>query len=258
LTVHGELHPAALKFKSWKKKPYLFIMSLLLKKSNFLATSKTEFTYIKRYFPESKISIIPNSFKLDLPINERKINQFIFLGRICPIKNIENLIIGCSESKEFRKENFKFLLIGPIDNAFPQYKEKLKKLIDKFDLANNIIFTGEVNSPIKEKLISQSKALFLVSHSENFGNVVIDSLAQGTLVVASKGAPWQELETWNCGFWIESSSKVIALAIDDLILMNKQTYDEMSDNALLLSKEYTTAKIIPMWLKLNLEILTHV
>jgi glycosyltransferase involved in cell wall biosynthesis len=258
VSPHGELHSAALSYKSWKKRPYLFILSRVLKKSHFRATSKDEYTMIKNYFPESKITIIPNCYTSNLPINERRINQFIFLGRISPIKNIENLIIACSQSKEFRKEKFKFLLCGPIDDSIRGYKERLEKLIEKFELAKNIIFTGEVNSPIKEKLISQSKALFLISHSENFGGVVLESLAQGTLVVASKGTPWQQLEILNCGFWIENTPKVIALTMDDVILMNKQTYGEMSGNALLLSKEFTPEKLIPLWIKLHLELKTYV
>ena len=250
LSPHGELNAAALSYKSWKKKPYLYILTLLLKKITFRATSTAESILIKNYFPKSKIIIIPNFFTFDLPINERKINQFIFLGRISPIKSIENLILACSTSIIFKQENFKFLLVGPFDNEFIRYKETLKELIVKLDLTNNISFLGEVNSPFKEKLISQSKALFLVSQSENFGNVVLESLAQGTPVVASKGTPWQQLETYNCGYWIDNSPEVIASKMDELILMNKNSYNEMSANALLLSKEFTKDKIMPKWLEI--------
>jgi glycosyltransferase involved in cell wall biosynthesis len=259
VSPHGELYSAALSYKAWKKKPYLYILRWVFKKKTcFRATSKDEYTTIKDYFPESKVQIIPNFSSSNLLIKEIRLNQFIFLGRINPIKNIEDLILACIESKEFRKENYKLLLCGPSDDAMVGYEERLVKLIDKFDLTNNVIFTGEIDSPVKEKLISQSKALFLISHSENFGGVVLESLAQGTLVVASKGTPWQQLEIFNCGFWIENTPKVIALAMDALILMNKQTYDEMSGNALLFSKEFRAEKIIPLWEKLNLELQNNV
>jgi hypothetical protein len=38
--------------------------------------------------------------------------------------------------------------------------------------------------------------------------------------------------------------------MDELILMNKNSYNEMSANALLLSKEYSAANVMPMWMEL--------
>jgi glycosyltransferase involved in cell wall biosynthesis len=178
-----------------------------------------------------------------------RVNQFIFLGRICPIKSIEKLIFACSISKSFKREKFKLLIVGPVLNEFRAYFDSLIELITKVELENNILFLGNIDSPKKEILISQSKALLLVSQSENFGNVVLESLAQGTPVISSKGTPWQQLENHNCGYWIENSSEEIAMKMDEFIFMSKDRYNDMSANALLLSKEFSAAKIIPMWIE---------
>jgi len=250
LSVHGELSQAALNFKSWKKFPYLYIMRLIFNnKIIFRATSEIESASIKNYFRKSKIIIIPNFETFDLPLINMRVNQFIFLGRICPIKSIEKLILACSISKAFKREKFKLLIVGPVLNEFRAYFDSLIELITKVELENNILFLGNIDSPEKEILISQSKALLLVSQSENFGNVVLESLAQGTPVISSKGTPWQQLENHNCGYWIENSSEEIATKMDEFIVMSKDRYNDMSANALLLSKEFSAAKIIPMWIE---------
>lgn len=63
----------------------------------------------------------------------------------------------------------------------------------------------------------------MVSHSENFGNVIIlESLSQGTPVVASKGTPWEELNINNAGYWIDNSPDNIGQTIDKLISMSEK------------------------------------
>lgn len=44
------------------------------------------------------------------------------------------------------------------------------------------------------------RVILLVSESENFGNVIIEALSQGTPVIASCGTPWAEIEKKNAGF----------------------------------------------------------
>ena len=60
--------------------------------------------------------------------------------------------------------------------------------------------------------------MILPTHSENFGIVVAESLAVGVPVITTQGTPWGDLETYECGWWIDLSvsnlEKVIANAIN--------------------------------------------
>jgi glycosyltransferase involved in cell wall biosynthesis len=250
LSPHGELLNSALKNKYWKKAPYLMLMKIFLKSVIFRATSDQEALVIKHFLPHSQIIVIPNFFKLGVPLKMEKLNQFLFLGRICNIKKIENLILACSLSKQFLANKYNLLIAGPTDNEYLKYETELKNLVVSCNLKNNIEFLGEVNSPIKEKLVSQSKALFVVSESENFSNVVVESLSQGTPVVASKGTPWQSLAEFNCGYWIDNSPESIATIIDEFISMNEASYKTMSENSIALSKEFTKDNVLPKWIKI--------
>jgi glycosyltransferase involved in cell wall biosynthesis len=249
LTPHGELQKPALQYKSWKKIPYLFLMQIIFKKSIFRVTSEDEAVRTRLYFPKSKIVIIPNLFNLGLPLYRSKLKQFVFLGRICKIKRIENLILACSISKHFISSNYSLLIAGPSDSEFNQYETMIRKLITDNNLEHNIELIGEIHSPQKEVLLSQSKALFLVSSSENFGNVVLESLAQGTPVVASTGTPWQSLTVKNCGYWIENTPESIAKKIDEFIVIDNESYDKMSFNAISHSKEFSFENLLPRWVE---------
>ncbi len=247
---HGELFKPALNTKYWKKIVYLWLMKLLAKKETFITTSNQESLHTQKIFPHSQVQIIPIFFDFNEPLNIEKLNQFLFLGRICEIKKIENLILACSYSKYFLSNNYKLLIAGPTDKEFSKYNNKLKELVISCNLEINVKFIGEVNSPEKEKLLAQSKSLFVVSDSENFSNVVVESLAQGTLVVASKGTPWNSLVEKNAGFWIDNSPKVIADKMDEIITMKNERYMKMSINSITLSKEFAKNKILPMWFEL--------
>jgi glycosyltransferase involved in cell wall biosynthesis len=79
-------------------------------------------------------------------------------------------------------------------------------------LEENVFFAGQVEGEDKLRLIQESICLILPSKSENFGNVVLESLMMGTPVIASKGTPWEALQQRNIGFWIDADPVEIAEA----------------------------------------------
>ena len=242
---HGELLAPALINKYWKKKPYLNIVKIFHKGISFIATSEQESSEIGRIFPHAKVNVIPNLVVQEKRLLCDKLNHFLFLGRITKIKRIENLILACNISKSFKLSNYKLIIAGPTDKEFYNYEKELKQLVVKNNMTEQILFVGEVKSPQKEELLSSTKALFVVSDSENFSNVVVESLAQGTPVVASNGTPWEVLIDTNSGFWIDNSPEKISLSMEKLIAMENESYQKMCENAFNLSARFTKEEIIP-------------
>ncbi|MHB8336525.1 MAG: glycosyltransferase family 4 protein [Ignavibacteriaceae bacterium] len=248
-STHGELFKPVLRKKYWKKAPYAWLAKFLSSFVTFRATSYEETNQIRLIYPKANVVVIPNFFELSLPLFKNKVKQFVFLGRISRIKKIENLILACSISNKFIDNNYTFVIAGPIDNQFKKYHSYLNELVCFYKLNNKIFFLGEVISPQKEHLLSESKALFLISDSENFGNVVVESLAQGTPVVASMGTPWQSLEDKNSGYWIDNSPESIAIKMDEIISMNEESYKIISANSIAHSKEFSKEKILLKWIE---------
>ena len=75
------------------------------------------------------------------------------------------------------------------------------------------------------------------SFSENFGNVVLESLSFSTPVIASKHTPWSDLIKYKCGCWTENEviniqeSLVFLLTMerDEYILYAKNSYNFVHD-----------------------------
>ena len=39
--------------------------------------------------------------------------------------------------------------------------------------------------------------------------IIAEALVRGIPVIASKGTPWQDLETHNCGWWVDNDLDTI-------------------------------------------------
>jgi glycosyltransferase involved in cell wall biosynthesis len=152
-----------------------------------------KFKGIKGTFPQlgvdyEKFSTPIKNTKLDeikqnLNIQE---NDFVYgyIGRITQEKGVEDLIYALAG---WNKPNTKVLLIG---NGHKQYLELLSQLIDKLNL-NNIIHIHPAISfediPAYFQILDIS---ILLSHTtpiwkEQFGRVLVESMAAGTPVIGS-------------------------------------------------------------------------
>ncbi len=247
-SVHGELESSALSFNRVYKKSYLYLLKLVYNKNIvFHSTSNSETRNIKTYFPNSKIVQLPNYMELPIKINVPIKKQFLFIGRINPIKALDNLLFGLYSSKKFINSEFELVIAGLED--FKGYKNKLIDIIKECGLKTKIKFLGSVQGKEKEKLFAESYFLFLPSHSENFGNVVIESLAQSTPVVASYGTPWQILEDRKAGYWIDNSPEILGNMVDKIIDMKESDYNKMRiESFQLVDSEFNINNKINNWI----------
>ena len=226
----GEFFSSALSYKSNLKKLMISIINLLQKNINFHVTSQEEENTVKLVIKNIKnIYVIPNF--IDIPPQKSfiKKNQILFIGRIHPIKAIENLILACNQSYNFKNLNFKLLIVGDYNN---KYGKILQKLAYNSSISDNIVFINKIDDLIsKNQIYTDSICTILPSHSENFGNVVVESLSNSTFVIASKGTPWQILEENNAGYWIKNDVNTLSEIIDKVLLKNVNEITMLSNNA---------------------------
>ena len=149
-------------------------------------------------------------------------------------------------SKQFLSSHKKLVLGG---KGTEEYETKLKQLAEGLGVSHKIEFIGLIQGEAKEQMYAKSFCSFLVSESENFGNVVIEALAQGTPVITSLGTPWAVLEENAVGRNIENSPKEIAQAIDELLLMPENQYVEMSSRCKkFCSEEFDIVSNVDKWI----------
>lgn len=231
----GELEAAALNYSRVRKRIFLFLIKIFYKKKVcFHATSQPEQQRIYEVFGKKvRTFILPNFLKLEPPVVTEKKKQLLFVGRIHPIKNIDLLLESCALSKEFRKQEIKLFIAGDGERL---YITSLKQLAKELGIQAQVNFVGHLEGYPKKQLFAESHFSFLLSKSENFGNVVIESMSNSTPVIASKGTPWKLLEEKKAGFWVNANKEEIALLIDRILTMSEAEYKAYCSNALVLTK----------------------
>jgi glycosyltransferase involved in cell wall biosynthesis len=248
-SVRGELNENALKFSSWKKKPLLILYKLLNKNIVYHSTSAQETEGVQRMFPKNKIVEIPNLIAPSKRLGLLNHENLLYVGRIHPIKSLHKLIQGLALSEVFMKSDSKFFIVGKQEERHNSYKEELVSLVNKLNLQNKVIFKGHLEGIEKEKAYAEAYALILASETENFGNVVVEALNQGTPVIASLGTPWQILEEYNAGFHVSNDPDALSKAIDSLLSLDKEKYQQMRINSYkLIDENFKVDSQIHKWI----------
>ena len=109
----------------------------------------------------------------------------LFVGRVHPVKGLENLIRAAKQVAQVH-----FRIVGPDEGG---YLRTLETLCEKLGVTN-VEFVGERRGEELSAEYEGCDVLVLPSFTENFGGVVVDALAHGKPVIASKATPWRELE----------------------------------------------------------------
>lgn len=215
----------------------------------FHTTSNIETAYLKRVFPKhEKIIQLPNYIQISERSPVTKENYFLIIGRIDRKKGIENAISACLNSTKFMRSDFKLKIVGDRNNA---YGAELEDLVSKNKAEHKVEFIDHISIiSVKNKIFSQAYFTLLPSHTENFGNVVVESLMHGTPVLASKGTPWEILSRSGAGFWVCNSVESIKATIDKIFELSLFEYQHMCSSARALSvDEFGIKKNIYKWIQ---------
>ena len=265
ISPHGALTKWALHYHWWKKIPALLLYQYrdLRSASGFHVTAKDEEEDVRRLHLKQLLAIAPLGVVVQqLPDDELKRSDILFLSRIHPKKNPEALLRAWSGISADERKGWRIIIAGPDDIG---HQAELKKLADELGLSvrdfsgelefgkkqilggnevplavyqekldtsdADVVFTGPVYSETKDWLYRQSRYFVLPSHSENFGGVILEALAAGTPCIATKGTPWAQLPEHNCGWWIEDSVEALRDVLEQALQLKDGQYAEMSRNA---------------------------
>jgi glycosyltransferase involved in cell wall biosynthesis len=210
------------------------------------ATSLQERKEILSHFPNAKITTIPLPIDLS-PYKENKTAKN-FYNRFYS-HHLPNPLIIISMGRLQKKKGFD-ILIRSFNNTlskFPQLllfiagedegeKAPLEKLIQELNLKEKVFFTGVLQGEDKIAFLQNADLFVLPSHNENFGLVYLEALAAGTPIVASKETPWQEVEDYGCGKWVNNTVEETSEAIVEML---SRKDPEVREKARKLAEKYS-------------------
>jgi glycosyltransferase involved in cell wall biosynthesis len=109
----------------------------------------------------------------------------------------------------------------------------------------------------KRKLFEDYDFLVLPSKSENFGMVILESLACGLPVLTTTNTPWQTIRRQNAGWIINDNYFNLILALKKIFILKLREFNIKSNNAINLAKNYKTNIIIKKYLKVYVKLLKN-
>lgn len=110
----------------------------------------------------------------------------LFLGRIHPKKCPELLILALPKVLG-KIPNAKVVFAGPGDTR------KLVMLAEKLKVSDRVVFAGFVNERLKWLLLKRCDVFVLPSRTEAFGISLIEAMACGKPVIATRNGPFPEI-----------------------------------------------------------------
>ena len=157
-------------------------------------TEKEKRALIRHYGASSqKISVVPCGVNLDhfRIIGKAQARHYLgfdndriilFVGRIDPLKGIDNLIKALPFLRHIPK--LRLVIIGGGEHSRREI-EKLQKLARDLEVQNSVDFLGLIKHEQLPYFYNAAEACVVPSYYESFGLVALESLACGTPVVAT-------------------------------------------------------------------------
>ncbi|MDR0603895.1 MAG: glycosyltransferase [Bacteroidales bacterium] len=251
LIPHGMLEPWIIQRHHWTRKvPALYLyQKKAVQTANYIhSTAESEKQNLLQLGYNDKICIIPYGIELkntSIKSSWEKTKTILYLSRIHPKKGIELLIDAVTQIRDVLT-GYKIIIAGEGDAP---YVQSLKNRIQEQNTENIFDFVGGVYGEKKWTLFHDADVFILPTYSENGGIVVIEALASGTPAIVSKGAPWQELNTHRCGWWIDNDVNTIAQTLKEAIALPEEEYRQMGIRGRELIKENYSIEIVAQKMK---------
>ncbi len=157
-------------------------------------------------------------------------------------KNI-NLIIEALA--KFNHKNFHYTIIGE-----GKERKRLEKLAKKYNISNNITFTGKINNNHVIDLLRQADIFIMVSKDETFGLSYLEAAASGNIILAKKDDGLDGfLTNGENAFFVYPNSKEILNCLNKIYNMNNKELNKIRTNAIEIMRKYTTLSAAENYLK---------
>ncbi|XAM00177.1 glycosyltransferase [Phycisphaeraceae bacterium D3-23] len=263
ISPHGQLYPQVLAQNQMRKAAMakLFVDANLDAASCIHTTSMAEAEHVRAYGLTVPIAVVPIGVNLDTfdcdaeaarPRVQAKYpcpgkqHRVLFLSLLHAKKGLSRLAQVWSVLAE-QHPDWQLMIAGPDAG----YEAQARADFERSGRSDSVTWTGPVYGQEKADLLTGCDLLVLPSDWENFGIVVIEALAAGTPVIATKGAPWEQLPERHCGWWVDAEVEPIRRAMAEAMSLGDEDRRAMGQRGrALVEEQYTWDRCADQMLEL--------
>lgn len=205
----------------------------------------------KQFSPKHDIKVISNGVDTELfyPDKNKKSGdeiQLLFISRLMPQKGIDVLIKACDILNKRGITNFKLTIVGE-----GHLKGLMFSLIDKYNLRKKINYLGWKDLEELPKIYRTADIFILPSVMEGMSSVVLQAMASGLPIIASRVKGFEEVleENINGLFAEYDNPGQFANALEKLI-ESPESREKMSQKSIEKSKQFSWETIAKQYLEL--------
>jgi glycosyltransferase involved in cell wall biosynthesis len=240
LAPRGELSAGALAIRPWKKRAFLTLFrSLRLHRHiRWHASTALEAKDVTRAVGPVTCHIATNlraGLRLggapNRPPRTRGSVSAVFLSRIAPKKNLSGLLDAIAVADA----DVSLAIAGPIDDAgyWAECTERMRRLPP----GKTAVPVGAVGAADVVGFLAGFEVLALPTFGENFGHVVLESLAAGTPVIVGRDTPWGEVTSAGAGWVVDPNDRdQIARCLDEVAALTDEGLSAMASAAQALAR----------------------
>ena len=236
LAPRGELSAGALALKRQKKRAFIATFQLLRLQDSVTwhASTDQEKADIERVFGlnvkvhvaiDLRMGLSGDGFEPSQRQRESDDPQrgsLVFLSRIVPKKNVATLI----QAMRLVRGSARLFIAGPIEDA--RYWNQCLGLINDLPDPGLVKYVGTIRADEVVSFFNRFDLFVFPTLGENFGHVVLESLAAGTPVIVGDDTPWHQIETSGAG-WVcdPTNAEAIAERIEHFLSLGVTAQERM-------------------------------
>jgi glycosyltransferase involved in cell wall biosynthesis len=226
MSPQGAFDPVRLAHSAWKKAAVAGIDRSLVQRATVIhAASAAEEQWIRTFAAgRGGRGRVPPVWRIpmgvDMPATtarpprpDGRPRTVLAIGRLHPLKGLDLLVAAWGEvARSTAAAGWNLVIAGPDEQGS---RAMLEEAIRE-EAIPRVTLAGPVHGEAKARMLADADLFVVPSRSENFGLVVPEALAAGLPVIATRGAPWSEIDG-VCGWWVEVGVSPIAAALTDAI-----------------------------------------
>jgi len=204
---------------------FRMLLIFVLKHSKIITVSTTLMKILRKYYQNLNVAIVPNIVNLeifDFNHNYTVYNKIVFIGLLnSEIKGMDYLLKAFKKVVVDLNNDIYIDIVGG-----GKLKSQYEELTEKLGINENCRFLGKKDRHEVAEIIKNSDFLVLPSLFETFGIVLIEAMALGKPVIATKcGGPEEIVKDFN-GILVDIGDIDSLSAAIMTMIKNLDTYEK--------------------------------